>query len=402
MNNTQVANTSYTAKAGYVFRKRCTGGTLSISLQTKEAPVAVTRSASMMIRFLQLEPLALPFEALHVTLKNYRDEMVRNEKIASLTATLATPVSVTEALTVAPATVSAQIALQAATDAVEGHTLESVKAEYVIEKDRDWREKTKKENCKRIDLFISWCALQGFTTIEEINKPIVSEFKTYLDSLEYAPQSKQLYLDTISAFFTFALDMRDYISTNPFRGMSYKNVKNITKKEIITKAQYEALMSVNEVKNNDKYKYLLAMFFHTGVRRSELRQWTKADYVEIEGVKCISVNAEGEKTVKNESSVRNIPLNEALLELGVWEKKPVFNGTDKQIDYMLSKIFKFVSIKRSSHCFRHSISDRLRDTQANDSTRAFILGHAQELITDRVYISAKPLLAMKAALDATI
>ena len=45
------------------------------------------------------------------------------------------------------------------------------------------------------------------------------------------------------------------------------------------------------------------------------------------------------------------------------------------------------------------MSNRLRDTDADDSTRAFILGHAAHGITDRVYITRLPLQKMLNALN---
>ena len=143
------------------------------------------------------------------------------------------------------------------------------------------------------------------------------------------------------------------------------------------------------------------LLYHCGLRVSEFSQLTKNDYREIEGIKYISINSDDNKTVKNESSIRNIPLNEALLALGAWEDKPVMKYGDNRTMNAITKAFDKIGLKRSTHCFRHSLSNRLRDTNATDSIRAYILGHAQANMTDRVYITREPLLQMKAALDVT-
>ncbi|EBL9716403.1 hypothetical protein DOP33_24710 [Salmonella enterica] len=142
------------------------------------------------------------------------------------------------------------------------------------------------------------------------------------------------------------------------------------------------------------------LMFYTGMRVSELQQITKNDYVEIEGIKCISINTYEEgKSTKTESSKRNIPICDALLALNVWEEKPVMkNGLNSIMD-KISKAYKVIGLKRSSHCYRHSMSNRLRDTDTDDSTRAFILGHAAHGITDRVYITRLPLVKMQKALN---
>lgn len=63
----------------------------------------------------------------------------------------------------------------------------------------------------------------------------------------------------------------------------------------------------------------------------------------------------------------------------------------------ISKAYKTIGLKRTSHCYRHSMSNRLRD--ADDRTRAFILGPAAHGITDRVYITRLPLQKMLKALN---
>lgn len=65
----------------------------------------------------------------------------------------------------------------------------------------------------------------------------------------------------------------------------------------------------------------------------------------------------------------------------------------------ISKAYKSISLRRSSHCYRHSMSNRIPDT--DDNTRAFILGHAAHGVTDRVYITRLPLQKMLKTLNDT-
>ncbi|MGK3224017.1 hypothetical protein ACCW94_02855 [Enterobacter soli] len=74
--STQVIHTSYTEKAGYVWRKRYASNTLSVALHTKSPAEATRRSASLSIRFMQLETLAVPFVAMREAIKAYRDELM--------------------------------------------------------------------------------------------------------------------------------------------------------------------------------------------------------------------------------------------------------------------------------------------------------------------------------------
>ncbi|WP_258967527.1 site-specific integrase [Scandinavium manionii] len=366
--------------------------------------IAVRRSTAMSIRLLELSPLSLPFKALSITMKNYRDEMVRNDTIAHLSAQMSqlpftAPVINAKALT--PSAVPQhRVTKQSVAEAATGHTLKNVKDEYFSEKKRDWTEQTLKEKEYGLDMFSSFCATHNVFIIEEVNKQTISDFKMFLDTkYPSAVSSRKKRLDNVNALFSFCCDQRDYLTRNPVKGMGYKNVKTVNKKEAVTREQYDTLLSLPIIQTDQKSKFILAMFYHTGMRLGELAQITSSDFREIEGIKCISINDENGKKVKNESSIRNIPLNDALLELGIWEEKPALGMTSQQIDVALRKMFKMISIKRTSHCMRYSLSDRLRDHNVQDSTRAFILGHTQSLITDRVYATRSPLLQMKAALD---
>lgn len=190
------------------------------------------------------------------------------------------------------------------------------------------------------------------------------------------------------------------LKKNPITGLMYKKVGVIEKKEEITKSQYDCVVSLPAVANDLQTYWAINILYYTGMRVGELSQITKEDYIEVNGVKCISINRDNGKKVKNDASIRNIPICDKLLALNIWEKKPVMKYGDNRTMAAITKAFKLISLKRSTHCFRHSISNRLRDTNADDSTRAFILGHSVDAITDRVYISRLPLIRMKEALDA--
>ncbi|WP_243806760.1 tyrosine-type recombinase/integrase [Klebsiella sp. HSTU-Sny5] len=413
MNPSKIKHTSYTEKNGYVWRKRTTGGSLSISLQTRDENEAIFRANALTLRFLSVEASALPFETVHSFLKAYRDEVVRNRKIAALTKVVSSATNsqfpnVVNGLASPTALVlqgydaiDAQIELQELTEASPaGHTMESVKEEYIADKSREWRPRTKRNNERAIDLFIAFSATQNILTIEDVTKPHISEYKNYLDDKYPAPATRKQNLTDVSSFFRFCVVQRDYLSKNPFDGMQYKNVKTTNVKEEVKPEEYAVLMARPDVQNDRVSKYMLAMFYHTGMRISELHQITKADYIEERGIKCISINDEGDgKTVKTHTSIRIIPLNDALLNLGIWDVKPEFRMTTDQIGYKLKKLFKLINIKRSSHCFRYGIQNRLREHDVPDSVRAFITGHSQNLLTDRVYINRLPLEQMKRALD---
>lgn len=403
MKPSKIPHVSLNVKNGYVWRKSYSKKVMEVALQTREESVAVQMGASMTIRFMELEALDVPYEALRSTLQSYRDSLVKAGKLAMLQKLVSASVSVSEGEAVQEPTQSQlvqQVAIQRELDTKAGHSLEEAKAKF-FKANTEWKKSTIKDYTTNIDKFIVWCVANQLSTIEEIKKTDIVTFKSWMDEQQYAPNTKAKVLMRVSSMFKYCLDVEEWIDKNPLTGMNYKNVGNVTVKEEVTPEQYNAVVNVPVVFNNKPVYWAITMMYYTGMRVSELCQITKADYIEIEGIKCVSINTHEEgKSTKTATSKRNIPLCDALLALGAWEEKPVMKTGVNSVMDKVSRAFRNISLKRTTHCFRHSISNRLRDTNAEDSTRAFILGHAQGTMTDRVYITRAPLMKMLNALNA--
>lgn len=411
--NTQIAHLQHTEKKGYLWRKRYDKNTIEISLQTTEFAKATARCASITIRFMQLEALAVPFVAMRDTLKGYRDELLRTEKLAVLQGLISNCSNMSSSPDALQAPVMGeamqtptleqkiqQITIQHELDAIAGHSLEEVKKAYFASS-TEWHAKTIKDYSACIDRFIVWATASGVPTVEAVSKDSIISFKAYMDAQELAPNTKQKILTRLSGMFKFAVDVKEWIAKNPITGMMYKKVGVVEKKEEVTPAQFLEAFEQNTVQRDYHSKWANAIMFYTGMRVSEVQQLTKNDYIEIEGIKCFSVNTlEEGKSTKTETSIRNIPICDKLLEMGIWEDKPVMKVGLNSLMEKVSRAYQLIGLKRSSHCYRHSMSNRLRDTNADDSTRAFILGHAQANMTDRVYVTRAPLLKMQQALNA--
>lgn len=411
--NTQIAHLQHTEKKGYLWRKRYDKNTIEISLQTTELEKATARCASITIRFMQLEALAVPFVAMRDTLKGYRDEILRTEKLAILQGLISQSgisryeQEASQAPVMGEAMQSPtleqkiqQITIQHELEQVAGHSLEEVKKAYFASS-TEWHVKTIKDYSACIDRFIVWATASGVSTVEAVSKDSIISFKAYMDAQELAPNTKQKILTRLSGMFKFAVDVKEWIAKNPITGMMYKKVGVVEKKEEVTPAQFLEAFEQNTVQRDYHSKWANAIMFYTGMRVSEVQQLTKNDYIEIEGIKCFSVNTlEEGKSTKTETSIRNIPICDKLLEMGIWEDKPVMKVGLNSLMEKVSRAYQLIGLKRSSHCYRHSMSNRLRDTNADDSTRAFILGHAQANMTDRVYVTRAPLLKMQQALNA--
>ncbi|MDF3680442.1 hypothetical protein P3S38_25965 [Enterobacter hormaechei] len=103
-------------KNGYVWRKRCQSGMISISIKTREPQEALQRATRMHLRFLELEKAQLNRAEIQGALTRFRDDMIRDRKIEALSAVLTGSVAQPTLSSVA-----AQITLQEAVAEQIGH-----------------------------------------------------------------------------------------------------------------------------------------------------------------------------------------------------------------------------------------------------------------------------------------
>ncbi|MES0290860.1 tyrosine-type recombinase/integrase [Citrobacter freundii] len=396
---TQLAHKQYTLEKGYLWRKRYQKNILSIHLKTRDEATAIKMVATITIRYIELKSLDVPFEAMREMLKKFRDGLITSHDIERLRSIAMASQDAPQATVIDAPMQSRAQEVKTSQKAAQGYSLMDAQKAY-FDANTEWKEKTIKAYSGCIERFIAWCATENIHTVEEINKEHVIAFKSCMDEEQLASMTKQKIITALGSMFAFIMNVKEWINKNPFRGMNYKKVSVEKPKEEVTSAQFKMMIEQPKVIKDAQNYWANVLMFYTGMRVSELQQITKNDYVEIEGIKCISINTHEEgKSTKTESSKRNIPICDALLALNVWEEKPVMKYGLNSIMDKISKAYKAIGLKRSSHCYRHSMSNRLRDTDTDDSTRAFILGHAAHGITDRVYITRLPLQKMLKALN---
>lgn len=220
--------------------------------------------------------------------------------------------------------------------------------------------------------------------------------------------SRQDALIKIQAMFNFCIEQRDYLPSgkNPVKGMTYNRIETVNKKTEITHDAYTSVINSEYVSNyKGRLKELLLILWNTGMRIGEAIQLCPEDFREIDGVKCISINVENGKTTKNARSIRNIPVNTSLNRLydvmgALPAGKPVLGWVkNNAAASRVANAFKQSGYSHSTHDFRYSISNRLRDIEVQDSIRYAILGHANSVTTDRVYQTRLPLKQMLVALN---
>lgn len=81
---TKIEHTSYTVKDGYVWRRRYEKSTLSISLKERDPNTATLRATLMDLKFLEYSAHSFSFSAMHESLKQYRDSIVKADEVNRL------------------------------------------------------------------------------------------------------------------------------------------------------------------------------------------------------------------------------------------------------------------------------------------------------------------------------
>ena len=374
---------SYSQKDGYLWRKKLSNRTLSVSLRTRLPEIAKFRAQKLTIQYVRFKELSLPFESLRNALKSYRDRLVDDALLMVLEGG--------SDMSTMPLTTVYEKAV---------HPVSEVLEEWCEDNRADWKLRTEKLNRRSVNLFIEWAKRHSIKNVEDVTKQHIADFKRFLDERYQAPRSRQDALIKLQALFNFCIDKRDYLTANPVKGMTYSKVTSINHKTEITPSEYEKVMKTDYVKGYEDLKWLLAILWNTGMRIGEAIQLRPEDFRIVDGIKCISINTEDGKQVKNETSIRDIPISEALLQMGIWDTKPRLGWTkNNAAGSRIAFAFKQIGIEHSSHDFRYSLSNRLRDCDVADSVRYSILGNAHKTTSDRVYKTRQPLKQMLLALN---
>lgn len=386
---TRFLHTSYTQKNGFTWRKRYSGTTISISLLTHDYELGMGRASSLTIKFLECQPVGMACTAMHKHLKNYRDHLIREERIKACRNEY--PASTTKEVVL-----TSRIVKQPSVPTTEKHSFEDAKQAF-IDHNSEWKKGTRESFFYASKLFMEWVDSQSINHVEDLTGDDVVRFKQYLDGKDYKPAGKKQRISTLQGWFKYLVDVKEWISKSPFLGMGYRDGEISNLKEEITPAQYETAMKAT---TNASLKWAMAMMFHCGFRMMEVCQIRPSDYRVIDGVKCISINDEDDKELKNKASRRNIPVNDALIEMGLWKQKPDMrklnydNGRSR-----IEGLFNKQGLKRTSHCFRHGVSVRMADAEVPEMIVDFIMGHAPKNERSKSYMNRRPYAVMLKSLN---
>lgn len=171
---------------------------------------------------------------------------------------------------------------------------------------------------------------------------------------------------------------------------------------------------------HDAFYWVPLLIYYTGARREEICKLSPADFHESDGIPFIKIDDTETGRVKNDGSVRAIPLHRELIRLGLldyveqcrargWdvlfpELRPT-NRTQKFGDVFYKRAWVNIRAKgglsptADIHGTRHRFSTALKDQKVESELRSDLMGHVGKTITEERYSDSASLKLLKEVVD---
>ncbi|OGD67931.1 hypothetical protein A3F08_03490 [Candidatus Berkelbacteria bacterium RIFCSPHIGHO2_12_FULL_36_9] len=254
---------------------------------------------------------------------------------------------------------------------------------------QEYLEKTEKElkyrnySPKTIDAYLG-CLQEYLGYIKPdfkyINEDKVKDFLIKKQDKGYAPQTVNLYLNSIKFFY------RDVLK-NPYK-INLKFAKRSKKLPVVlSKIEIEKIISCI---NNPKYRLMIALSYGAGLRVSEVISLRIGD-LDLDSLVIHIKDAKGKKdrvTVfpkKLINDFRNLIAGKSTKDL-VFESNRVGKLTDRSIQFVFHRALKKAGINKdaSFHSLRHSFATHLLENGVDIRYIQELLGHAN-IRTTQIY-----------------
>ncbi|MGH1376005.1 MAG: DUF6538 domain-containing protein [Alphaproteobacteria bacterium] len=329
--------------------------------------------------------------------------------------------------------------------------LSAVMEEWIEDKSRAaWRPKTAREHRVWATHFIN---MVGDKPINEYTKSNARDYKNTLSTLppswSLKKELKGLRIDKAAkkaikldmppmsisnlnkilcftgSLWNWMLKNYDEVETNPFIGLTVTTTESPrAAREGFTIEELNTIFSapiytgcVSERKWSEVGNYSMVntarywtplISLYSGMRMDEILQLRFCDIRTVDDIHYFDINADDGKTLKNNSSHRNIPIHDILIQCGLLEfikrkadnthckdtQERIFDdaqkGNDGTYSYIFSKFFsrfltniKVKTKKNSFHSFRHTFEDACRENDIPKEIMDALQGHSSQDMSDR-------------------
>lgn len=239
--------------------------------------------------------------------------------------------------------------------------------------------------------------VMGDIPAENFSRDHARQFLSAIENGAVKSGTVQRNLNTIKAVFQKA-KQENVILNNPFEAITAKNLGQ-DKVERVPFSNEELQDIIKYcVENDDEIRRIILLAAVTGARLGELIGLRKKDCHLNVGTPFISLTPYGKRRLKTLNSVREVPLvplakkvierqignsiTEALFPRycdGIGEVAPNANGASQTINKWIRKS---MHIDKTTHSFRHSMNDLLRNANTPKEQRDEICGWGRQTMND--------------------
>jgi integrase len=223
--------------------------------------------------------------------------------------------------------------------------------------------------------------------------------------------TRRKYLNMAKNIFNFAYE-NEYIDKNPVISGIIPPKKKMTKK---LRETFD-MDDLRRIFNPDTYLkwsqdkperfYIPLILLYTGCRVEEVASLYCKDVFEKDGIWCIDINDDNDRSVKTLSGIRTVPLHPVLVEdfkFSKYVEKMKAQGSQrvfpklykvsykyshefvKRFSYYLRSTIKLSDPKKVLHSFRHLVTDHLYKAMVMESMIEELMGRAGKTETSTRY-----------------
>ena len=208
-------------------------------------------------------------------------------------------------------------------------------------------------------------------------------------------QTVQKEVNLIRAIFTKAIRELSLNIRNPFESLNIPNLgKDADKRDIFSINELRKIASAC-IEKDDEIRRMILLQLFTGSRISEVAGLRKQDVI-LNPVPYAVLEEHDKRGLKNGNSVRVLPLVKPALEVVLKQLEevqgaylfPRYNQQTKTSGGAASAtVNKFLENfyegkKKTSHCFRHSLTTLLRNADVTRDVKDELTGHRKQSMSD--------------------
>ncbi|MEZ9301695.1 tyrosine-type recombinase/integrase [Vibrio breoganii] len=282
----------------------------------------------------------------------------------------------------------------------------------------------------RVKAFVDSCKTQ----LDCVTSRDANDFLASLYTQKLSIKTVRDYLAAVKQFYNWLVIMQ-FVVNNPFNLIKVKTDTRLASEQrkkwsneelwkLFTHDNFTGEIGNNDTKVNYQRKqqdfWLPYILLYTGARVGEVCQLKTKDVVQMEGVWCVSINEEDDKSVKTKASVRLVPLHKQLLGLGFlnyvnqrYEAKQeqlfdiksygVNQSWSEQFSKRFAKVLKQIDLvgkdRPTLHGLRHTFIDAAQSVGIPENEVADIVGHRKPSLTYGRYAKRVPIIRLQKAVN---